>query len=124
MILLTIIIFLKGVGKTTLVRALSGNFQFQNLSTNGVDISLLSLSSSISVIDKLIRNQKEQQVQFNIWDFGGQSVFHSTHRFFTTSNAIYLILYDASKPETQERLKYVLVRCSSKSDIIFQQILD
>ena len=33
-------------------------------------------------------------------------MFHSTHRFFITPNAIYAILYDMTRPETIDRIKY------------------
>ena len=30
----------------------------------------------------------------NLWDFGGQDIYHATHRLFMQSNAIYLLLWD------------------------------
>ncbi|MEZ4829179.1 MAG: COR domain-containing protein [Bacteroidia bacterium] len=30
----------------------------------------------------------------NIWDFGGQDIYHTTHRLFMQSNAVYLVLWD------------------------------
>jgi small GTP-binding protein len=31
---------------------------------------------------------------FNLWDFGGQDIYHATHRLFMQANALYLILWD------------------------------
>lgn len=31
---------------------------------------------------------------FNIWDFGGQDIYHATHRLFMQSNAVYLVFWD------------------------------
>jgi GTPase SAR1 family protein len=36
----------------------------------------------------------------NLWDFGGQDIYHSTHRLFMQSQAIYLLFWDA---ETEKR---------------------
>lgn len=77
-----------------------------NISTNGIHISNLFLTAPSSNLFGRRTNQKEQGVNYNVWDFGGQAVFHSTHRFFLTANALYMVLYDMSKLDTCERLKY------------------
>jgi len=28
----------------------------------------------------------------NIWDFGGQEIYHATHQFFLTHRSLYLLL--------------------------------
>lgn len=38
-----------------------------------------------------------------------QAVFHSTHRFFITPYALYVVLYDMNKMQTHERVKYALL---------------
>jgi internalin A len=101
----------KGVGKTTLVKKLQDSKYDcnSNISTNGVNIATLELSrKSSSLFSKLGKKDKEKEpgIKFNVWDFGGQAVFHSTHRLFITSNAIYVILYDMARPDTIERIKY------------------
>ena len=30
----------------------------------------------------------------NLWDFGGQDIYHATHRLFMQANAVYLLLWD------------------------------
>lgn len=78
-----------------------------NISTNGVNITNLALGrSSSNFFSKIAQRERGHSVLFSAWDFGGQSIFHSTHRFFITDNALYVILYDMSKPETIERVKY------------------
>ncbi len=37
----------------------------------------------------------------NLWDFGGQDIYHATHRLFMQSQAIYLLFWDA---ETEKSL--------------------
>jgi GTPase SAR1 family protein len=83
-----------------------------NITTNGVQIETLTLSKSTKSIGTtplksiFSATPKAPGIQFNVWDFGGQEVFHSTHRFFITPNAIYLVLYDMTKQHTIERVKY------------------
>ena len=98
------------MGKTTLVKKLQDkSFKCNvNISTNGVDISTLILPRKSNSFISLF--SKDPGIQFNVWDFGGQAVFHSTHRLFITPNAIYVILYDMSKPETITRVRYLLSR--------------
>ncbi|XP_060603251.1 uncharacterized protein LOC132756249, partial [Ruditapes philippinarum] len=35
---------------------------------------------------------------FDIWDFGGQFVFYATHTIFHSNRAVYLLVFDLSKP--------------------------
>jgi Leucine-rich repeat (LRR) protein len=39
----------------------------------------------------------EPPVEFVIWDFGGQEIYHGTHRLFMASDAIQLLLIDPEK---------------------------
>jgi internalin A len=112
------------VGKTSLLRALqeektSSPDALRNVSTNGVTVTTLNLSRPISnsllpslTSSKKPKGSQKERVRCNVWDFGGQSVFHSTHRFFITPFAVYVVLYDMSKPETYERLKYAFLLLS------------
>ncbi|EIJ42935.1 Leucine Rich Repeat (LRR)-containing protein [Beggiatoa alba B18LD] len=43
---------------------------------------------------------KERQFQVNIWDFGGQEIYHATHQFFLTKRALYLLVADNRKEDT------------------------
>lgn len=118
-----VFIFLQGVGKSTLLRLLEGKKfkQSKNKSTNGLVISTVllpralsptySLSASKSLRRSLsgVFNKKSiplETVQFNIMDFGGQELFHSTHRLFLTSNALYLVMFKLSDPKTYGRVEY------------------
>ena len=35
-----------------------------------------------------------RNVNVNIWDFGGQQIYHNTHKFFLTNRALYLLVWD------------------------------
>ncbi len=37
----------------------------------------------------------------NIWDFGGQEIYHNTHQFFLTKRSLYLLVADSRKEHTQ-----------------------
>lgn len=96
------------MGKTSLLRKLQDpSYKGEiDISTNGVNIETLNLPRPTTLFDRLNwKNEEDTGIQFNVWDFGGQAVFHSTHRFFLTSNAIYVILYDMSNRKTIDRVK-------------------
>lgn len=73
-------------GKTTLLCALKsdhcGHDDDYHKTTHGVQMETLPLPGII----------------YNIWDFGGQEVYHGTHRLFMSAEALQVILCD---PETE-----------------------
>jgi internalin A len=76
-----------GVGKTQLRRRLCGlGFDSSVPSTHGVEIQRFALTAG------------KQQVYLNIWDFGGQDVYHGTHALFLQRHAVYVILW---RPEAE-----------------------
>ena len=77
-----------GVGKTQLCRRLCGlDFDGSIDSTHGVEVNRFSLSLAT-----------KQTVHLNIWDFGGQDVYHGTHALFLQKHALYVILW---RPEME-----------------------
>lgn len=77
------------VGKTSLSKVLAGeNFDPGENSTHGVRIK----SWPVQLPDG--RNLK-----INVWDFGGQEVYHNTHRFFLTTRALYMLVWDKTAQE-------------------------
>ncbi|MFM9951195.1 MAG: COR domain-containing protein [Saprospiraceae bacterium] len=73
-----------GVGKSCLVeRLVYDTFDERHLSTNGV------------VLEQYPREQPSDfPFILNLWDFGGQDIYHATHRLFMQANAVYLALWD------------------------------
>jgi hypothetical protein len=70
-----------GVGKTCLVERLVYNrFEEKYDSTEGISLEQYAREDFPYVL--------------NLWDFGGQDIYHATHRLFMQSNAIYLLLWD------------------------------
>jgi len=43
---------------------------------------------------------EEQNYQVNIWDFGGQEIYHATHQFFLSKRSLYLLVADNRKEDT------------------------
>jgi internalin A len=65
--------------------------------------------------------------RLNVWDFGGQQIYHATHQFFLTKNSLYILLDDTAKDHksvTDEGFRYWLEVIELLSDhspvLIFQ----
>ncbi|QLE54960.1 COR domain-containing protein [Nostoc sp. TCL26-01] len=81
-----------GAGKTTLAQKIQNtNYQLQadEKSTEGID-----------VIQWKFPLDKDREFQINIWDFGGQEIYHSTHQFFLTKRSLYVVVADTRKEDT------------------------
>ena len=44
--------------------------------------------------------RKFQNFRVNLWDFGGQEIYHATHQFFLTKRSLYTIVADSRKEDT------------------------
>ncbi|HUU19241.1 MAG TPA: COR domain-containing protein [Sedimentisphaerales bacterium] len=44
--------------------------------------------------------KKDITFHCNIWDFGGQEIMHSTHRYFLTKRSLYILVADNRKEDT------------------------
>jgi internalin A len=42
----------------------------------------------------------DRQFTVNIWDFGGQEIYHATHQFFLTRRSLYILVADTRKDDT------------------------
>lgn len=79
-------------GKTTLADALKSsdfNIDFNKSSTHGITISQWIIPKN--------ETHFEKDFCFNIWDFGGQDIYHSTHQFFLTKRSLYLFITEVRK---------------------------
>jgi internalin A len=50
----------------------------------------------------------KQNIKLNLWDFGGQVIYHATHQFFLTQRSLYLLIVDCSNNDDQNKLQYWL----------------
>lgn len=78
-------------GKTTFVKKLTNtNYQLQREpSTKGVDVTIWHFPMADS-----------KTFRVNLWDFGGQEIYHSTHQFFLTKRSLYVLVADTRKEDT------------------------
>ena len=77
-----------GVGKTFLLNRLVLKQTIDTITTEGIDIKKWNVHCNNG--DGFDRN-----IRLNVWDFGGQEIYHSTHQFFLTKRSIYLFVWDA-----------------------------
>ncbi|CAN5586052.1 hypothetical protein BH10ACI1_BH10ACI1_09120 [soil metagenome] len=92
------------VGKTSLVNYLINNKKCnpEEPSTHGI----IRNKWKVNVIEE--KTKLEQDVQLNIWDFGGQDIQHQTHQFFLNQRSLYLLVLDAGRDEAGNKLDYWL----------------
>ncbi|MGK7886914.1 MAG: COR domain-containing protein [Crocosphaera sp.] len=79
-------------GKTSLAKKiLDENYQLisQEKSTEGID-----------VLQWKIPLPNGHEFRVNIWDFGGQEIYHQTHQFFLTERSLYLLVADTRREST------------------------
>ena len=81
------------VGKTSLVnRLLHNDFNPHDNKTEGIRIQPWQV----------------EDIQLNVWDFGGQEIMHATHQFFLTKRSLYLLVLDTRQADAENRLEYWL----------------
>lgn len=76
-----------GAGKTSLVnRLVLNDFNSEEEKTNGI----------------VKQEYKFDEITANFWDFGGQTIYHSTHQFFLSKRSIYILVLDGRKEQEEE----------------------
>jgi GTPase SAR1 family protein len=108
------------VGKTCISKALiDSEYQLEEMiSTEGININswIVPKDEIASINSKITRD-----FQFNIWDFGGQEIYHSTHQFFLTKRSIYLLVTESRKEDSYDDFYYwlnVIKLLGDKSPVI------
>lgn len=95
------------VGKTCLSNALiEDSYILSDIaSTEGININrwIIPKESIVKINPKIQRD-----FQINIWDFGGQEIYHSTHQFFLTKRSIYLLVTESRKEDSHDDFFYWL----------------
>ncbi len=69
---------------------------FNEESTPGI-----AISQKLCIVD-------HENIRLQIWDFGGQEIMHSMHRFFLTERTLYVIVINARDNTQDERAEYWL----------------
>ncbi len=87
-----------GAGKTSLTRRLidpSVPLPSKNESTEGIDVHTWNFPMQGGEKDDL-----QTDFQINVWDFGGQEIYHATHQFFLSRRSLYIVVADAREQKT------------------------
>jgi len=80
-----------GAGKTTLARKIEN--------PDAAPPDAVQDSTTGIVVSKIQLTDASPAFTMHIWDFGGQEVYHATHRFFLTKKSLYVLLCDGRKEE-------------------------
>jgi len=85
-------------GKTTLAKKIQNpKYSIKDEdSTEGIDV----IRWNFPIDD-------ERHFRVNIWDFGGQEIYHATHQFFLTKRSLYALVVDTRSEDTD----LLLVEC-------------
>jgi len=80
-----------GAGKTTLAKKIQNtDYQLKDEdSTQGIEVTPWSF-----------KLPDGEDFRVNIWDFGGQEIYHATHQFFLTRRSLYALVADSRKEDT------------------------
>lgn len=94
-----------GAGKSTLLRKIldpTAQVDPQEMSTEGIDVARWQFPTTIRPrsADGAPLQALQRDFQVNIWDFGGQEIYHATHQFFLTRRSVYLLVCDDRNEDT------------------------
>ena len=93
------------VGKTSLIKKLVHNrYNPTEPQTDGLNVEPWEIQV----------NSKE--IRLNVWDFGGQEIYHATHQFFLTKRSLYLLVCNCRTSEEENRIEYWLKLIESFGD--------
>ncbi|WP_244901942.1 COR domain-containing protein [Phormidium tenue] len=85
------------VGKTSLVKQLmEGTYNPSEPQTDGLTVCTWGI------------HVNSKDVRLNVWDFGGQEIYHATHQFFLTKRSLYLLVCNCRTSEDENRIEYWL----------------
>ncbi|MDM8525867.1 COR domain-containing protein [Desulfococcaceae bacterium HSG8] len=89
-----------GVGKTCIMeRLILNKYTEKQPVTEGIRIQPWELNAP---------DDAGTTMTLNVWDFGGQEIYHATHQFFLTKYSLYMLVWDARQEEEHERIDYWL----------------
>ena len=100
-----------GAGKTSLAKKIkdeSYELDSDEASTDGIDVIRWGFDF-----------QKDKSFRVNIWDFGGQEIYHATHQFFLTKRSLYVLVVDTREDNTNLYYWLNIVRLLSSDSPVF-----
>lgn len=92
-----------GAGKTSLARKIQNmdcRLPTEDDTTRGIEVVTweFPIPEDAPNVQELV--DKEKTFRVNIWDFGGQEIYHATHQFFLTRRSLYALVADDRKEDT------------------------
>ena len=104
------------VGKTTLLKALSGKEpRSDEPTTLGINIDIHSFELPHPEVEN-------RTIQINAWDFGGQEVYKITHQFFFSPQTLYLLVWEprvgVQQCQVEEWLKLLYLRVGNQAKVV------
>lgn len=100
-----------GAGKTSFFRKffdIDAALPTDSDTTRGIDIGKFEFLTT-----------KGNQFNVNVWDFGGQEIYHSTHQFFLTKRSLYCLVCDTRKEDTSYNYWLQVIELLSDSSPVF-----
>ena len=104
------------VGKTCLIAAISENKRRDEIpdkGTSGIVRKYWPAPVDGETIAASQESPSAETLRLNLWDFGGQEIYHSAHTLFLTERAIYLIVISKRDNERQNNTDYWLKMAAS-----------
>jgi GTPase SAR1 family protein len=92
-----------GAGKTSLAQKIKDrNYDLKpsEPTTEGIEVLQWSFPTAVRVKHDAAEELLQRDFRVNIWDFGGQDVYHATHQFFLTRRSLYALVADDRKEDT------------------------
>ncbi len=80
-----------GAGKTSLAK---------KIENPSYELTEEDTTKGIEVIRWSFPMRDGRTFRANIWDFGGQEIYHATHQFFLTKRSLYVLVADTRKEDT------------------------
>ena len=92
-----------GAGKTSLARKIQDpgyRLRPREPSTEGIEVLSWRFPTALRVKRDGEEKLLEREYRVNVWDFGGQEIYHATHQFFLTRRSLYVLVADDRKEDT------------------------
>jgi len=99
------------VGKTCIVKKLVNPDYDIKRNENSI-----VTTEGIEITEWVFDTSQISDFHVNIWDFGGQEIYHATHQFFLTKRSLYLFVWDARKEDRLGAFDYWLSAAKLLSD--------
>jgi internalin A len=91
-----------GAGKTSLAKKIRDRayaLKPQESSTEGIEVLRWNFPAAVRVNQAGKEELLQRNFRVNIWDFGGQEIYHATHQFFLTRRSLYVLVSDDRKED-------------------------